>query len=320
MPIFTLGMFLSLLFGFHLPIPLHVILPSNYFTAIALILSFYVIKQGSLFGYFSLGVLLGALVCSLFSTGFYQYDFIKGQNSQYQINGEITNNLLPVDCSLNKPVCLKTLHIKPNEIDSVKIKHELFSPILAIRTDQLKVDIQKGNIVSFTAKLNRPLSYENSFGFNYAKWAFSNAIYAKGKTIGTIQVVDNNVSFSQQLINSIYAETEHYQYSEYFYPLLFAENKTLSPEQKEHLQINGLSHLFAISGLHIGILYLLATFLFKTSLISLQLERKFILVRFLSISLVWGYVCLISFPVPATRAAILLSIWLLLTSTNLKSE
>ena len=317
MPLFTLGMFLSLLFGFYLPIPLHVILPLHYFTVIALILSFYAVKQRPLLSYFSLGVLLGTLVCSLFSTGFYQYDFIKGQNSQYQINGEITNNQFPVDCSINKPVCLKTLHLKPIEIDSVKVKHSFFSPILAVRTDQFDLDIQKGNIVSFTAKLNRPLGYENSFGFNYAKWAFSNGIYAKGKTIGPIEVIDNNVSFSQQLINSIYSETEQYQYSEYFYPLLFAENKTLSSEQKEYLQINGLSHLFAISGLHIGILYILATYLFKTSLISLQSERKFILIRFLSISLVWGYVCLISFPVPATRAAILLSIWLLLTSTNL---
>ena len=142
MPLFTLGMFLSLLFGVYLPIPLHVILPLHYFTVIALILSFYAVKQRPLLSYFSLGVLLGTLVCSLFSTGFYQYDFIKGQNSQYQINGEITNNLFPVDCSINKPVCLKTLHLKPIEIDSVKVKLSFFSPILAVRTDQFDQDIQ----------------------------------------------------------------------------------------------------------------------------------------------------------------------------------
>ena len=184
-----------------------------------------------------------------------------------------------------------------------------FSPILFVKAELQEAPLKKGNIVDFYAKLNRPLGYENRFGFNYAKWAFANGILAKGKVLGQIEVLTHKQHMSQLLLNELYPLLSKYKNNAYFYPLLLAEKSLLTHQQKAQLQSFGLSHLFAISGLHIGVLFLVFCGFFRFALFFWLSPKKLFFISFVSVALVWGYVYLIDFSLPSTRAAILLSLW-----------
>lgn len=78
----------------------------------------------------------------------------------------------------------------------------------------------------------------------------------------------------------------------------------------------GIAHLFAISGLHVGLLYLLFAWLpralYRAGLGSLPLGQGWVhassVFRLAATALVWAYVAMIGFPVSAVRAALMGSV------------
>ncbi len=102
-----------------------------------------------------------------------------------------------------------------------------------------------------------------------------------------------------------------------YLPILLGVRERRSPEAREvvsSFRRVGISHLFAISGLHIGLLLLI--FLAAAHLLSGLLLRGQgplhgrAISRVAAVGLVWGYIALIGFPVPAVRAAIMASMLL----------
>ena len=100
-----------------------------------------------------------------------------------------------------------------------------------------------------------------------------------------------------------------------FKALVTADRSALSKEWKSHFQDLGITHLFAISGMHIGILYLWISLILRI-IISFPLpkiERGYgiIAVDFLTILSIYLYLDLIGMPITASRALIMLTWWII---------
>jgi competence protein ComEC len=260
---------------------------------------------------------LGAGIASALAFGyvqlFYFEDELIAPNQKHLVVGEVVNHPQPVKC--NPQYCFVKLTIKPTQINDTRFpKLYWVAKLLSLTWVTQQHDLTKGDVVKFTAKLNRPISYENEFGFSYSKWAFSEGVYAKGSIKSDVKVLSSHPKISQILLNKLTNAFSDLTYHSYLYPLILAENSFLHRDEKEQLKILGLSHLFAISGLHIGVLYLMFLFGLRL-LVTCFFPNKQALpyVKLISLVLIWAYVGLIDFPVSATRAACLLSVWLFVT-------
>ena len=100
--------------------------------------------------------------------------------------------------------------------------------------------------------------------------------------------------------------------------ILLGDKQALSRSQKQSVREAGMSHIFAVSGLHIGIIYLVLFWLLSPMRFFglLKTHRLFV------ISFVWLYVAVIGFPISSIRAALMLSLavvsWILARNTDSK--
>lgn len=84
--------------------------------------------------------------------------------------------------------------------------------------------------------------------------------------------------------------------------MAMGDKSALNQETKEAYSISGTSHILAVSGLHIGII-------FQLIILLLGGKRRSKLTIILSTTIVWVYVIFIGFPASAVRAATMLSIY-----------
>ena len=100
-----------------------------------------------------------------------------------------------------------------------------------------------------------------------------------------------------------------------YHGIALADRSTLSRKLKTTISNLGIFHLFAISGLHIGMIFLCFRLLLGkvVTLIFILLKRYnsiWLVVDSLALAAVWCYLWFIQFPITATRAWLMLSIWL----------
>lgn len=91
--------------------------------------------------------------------------------------------------------------------------------------------------------------------------------------------------------------------------LTLGEKSFLTKDIKDDYSISGASHVLALSGLHLGIVYALLNFLMLG-------WRKQWAAQLLSITLVWAYVVLVGFSPSVVRSAVMLTIFALVTLAN----
>lgn len=84
--------------------------------------------------------------------------------------------------------------------------------------------------------------------------------------------------------------------------MAMGDKSALNQETKETYSISGTSHILAVSGLHIGII-------FQLIILLLGGKRRSKLTIILSTTIVWAYIIFIGFPASAVRAATMLSIY-----------
>lgn len=84
--------------------------------------------------------------------------------------------------------------------------------------------------------------------------------------------------------------------------MAMGDKSALNQETKEAYSISGTSHILAVSGLHIGII-------FQLIILLLGGKHRSKLTIILSTTIVWAYVIFIGFPASAVRAATMLSIY-----------
>jgi len=118
--------------------------------------------------------------------------------------------------------------------------------------------------------------------------------------------------FMQQrhkLLKQIHANIkEHDDYS-ILAAMTLGDKSAVSREQKEQFSVAGTSHLLALSGLHLGIIYMLLSFLFRS--------RRWQLVnQLLIITSIWSFVLLVGMPLSVVRAAVMITVYVFVSLLN----
>ena len=133
-----------------------------------------------------------------------------------------------------------TIEIKAKEklLITYKYQDKEFNNLLY--GDKIKV---KGTLIT-------PSKNTNQNTFNYQKYLYYKKIYYLVEAT-SINKIANNHNYLYTIKNTLYQKIDKLKSSNYIKTLLFCDN-TLSKEIKESYRINGISHLFSVSGMHIN--------------------------------------------------------------------
>ena len=188
----------------------------------------------------------------------YKTDYKLGNN---HINGTIID--------INKKDGYTDLIVKAK--DKIKVTY--------LGTDSLAI----GDIISFNCLLELPSNNTIFNLFNYKKYLLSNRIYYV-TTIKDLKLEKHNNFIIYKVKNYIYSRVDNLKSSSYLKAFILGDKTTLNTDIKEIYSLNGTSHLLAISGMHISLLALILSKVFKFKgnniLISLFLIFYLFLINF----------------------------------------
>lgn len=170
--------------------------------------------------------------------------------------------------------------------------------------------LRLGDTFKATVKLKRPWSYRNPGGFDYEKYLFAKGIGATGYIIDYTRVKRGNTA-RQHIFDRLTSVTAHGGSSGAIAALSLGASGLLNTRQNELLIMTGTRHLFAVSGMHIGLVFGMAFFIaglfWKTTkrLSHWQAKRDF--ASAVALPLACAYAWLTGLDVPAQRALVMLT-------------
>lgn len=127
-----------------------------------------------------------------------------------------------------------------------------FTAILYWRTPQA---VKQGQRWQLTARFREPYGRLNESGFDAETYYLSHHIHSKGSVL-TATLLENIPTVRQRLVERVYADIRTLPHARFLMALAFGDRALLTPDDWISLQNTGLSHLLAISGLHIGLAFL----------------------------------------------------------------
>ena len=173
---------------------------------------------------------------------------------------------------------------------------------------QLLPDMQ----IAATVKLHKPHNKKNPAYFDYEQYMFAQGVAASGSVSGTIEVLNQQVSWLEQASQHIRQALSGLDKNQQgiLLALLLADRSQIPLAIDDAFAASGATHLLAISGLHMGLVagwgFLLAWWLIT--------RREAWIVRFpvrtvalsAGVLLAFAYALLAGFPIPAQRAFLML--------------
>ena len=174
----------------------------------------------------------------------------------------------------------------------------------------------------FTARLKRPHGYASWGAFDYEQYLFRHQVVARGylrlnEANRLLAANDSSVdSMRWRIRQSLAPFLDDSQVGVAMIAALMIGDKSwLSHSQQSALQASGVSHLIAISGLHVGLVFLACCFLLKWLLMPVaqifQWQPRQLLVLLPALGVAFGYAALAGFSVSTQRAIIMLSVFVL---------
>ena len=116
--------------------------------------------------------------------------------------------------------------------------------------DEIFNKLSYGDKILVKGKLYVPNKNSNFNVFNYQKYLYYKKIYYIVNA-SSIDKIQNNKNYFYTIKNILYKKIENMKSSDYIKTLLFCDN-SLSKDVKDSYRINGISHLFSVSGMHIN--------------------------------------------------------------------
>lgn len=174
------------------------------------------------------------------------------------------------------------------------------------------IDCSYGDTISFKCTLT---DFTNDYLFNTKQYYNSKGIYLETYSISDLKVT-HNFDFKSRFIRklnsyrndtiSIFKKFMSKDGSSMLSAILFGDKSDLAKDSKNALNRSGISHMIAVSGLHLAILTSMLDFILKLidRFIEVPKILNFLIYEIFSIL----FVALVGFPISAVRTLIMLSI------------
>jgi len=188
-----------------------------------------------------------------------------------------------------------------------------YMPLIAMRWYKPEINLQAGQIHRFQVRFKPVYGRGNPAGFDRQKWAYSEHVGYRAAIKKHIAVVTEKVTLRARFYHRVKSVSADLKHQGLLLALSFADKSLIPFVVKEHIRNLGISHLFAISGLHIGLLFS-ATYLFFQFLTNLLLPPRkmgWFSLRLINLGALigaWGYAYLAGFSLPTQRAFLMLFI------------
>lgn len=200
-------------------------------------------------------------------------------------------------------------------VDIVKINSndEAFKIKEKIRLKVEDSDLNIGDYIKFKGKL-RPLEKgSNPKLFNEELYLKSKKITGKVnlKSYESLSVKQGNkIGLNIKNFFNNYVKTTFNNYlnedqAKFLSAVVLADSNILEEATRENFRLLGLSHILAVSGLHINLITMIMSFIISKLNINYKLGNIILLIS------LWAYGYLIAFPISALRAIIMASIFIL---------
>ncbi len=146
-----------------------------------------------------------------------------------------------------------------------------------------------GDQVLFNGTLEKPTTNRNFNLFNYQNYLKSKKIKYLYKVI-SYEKLNNKKKLLYKIKSRIYTQIKKSPKSKgYLYALVLGDKTKMSNEIKKSYQKNGISHLFAISGMHIGFLVLSILKILKYTSISMRKQHYILFAILISYLFLTGF-------------------------------
>jgi competence protein ComEC len=256
------------------------------------------------------------LIFTFFILGYYQTSSKIYSPSEFKKKEIISAQLLTYPDSAANSLKVK---VQLQKIITDSINTPLIGKaILYLAKDANGSELVPGSMITFKGRPQLITNRGNPFEFDYKSWAANNHIYYSLYVKDGDWFIDSKAGeFSLQFeLKKIRRKLlDYYKRSgisdeelSVFSALTLGDKTLLDGELKEGYAAAGLMHVLAVSGLHVGIIYLVVRLLCG-GLLRLKYGK---VIRFiLSILVLWGYATLTGLSPSVTRAATMFSVFVL---------
>lgn len=167
-------------------------------------------------------------------------------------------------------------------------------------TDTKNNKYEKGDILKVQGEYKKINSYKNKGVFNYEMYLKKDDIYGRiqADKIIITQKTKNKIQVSQK-IKEKFKNNFEVQTANYFITIILGDKSELDKQIKENFQNGGISHLLAISGMHINCIILIITYVVNKTINSYKIRKIVTIITLIMYGLI------IEFSPSATRAIIM---------------
>ena len=173
-----------------------------------------------------------------------------------------------------------------------------------------------GDHIYINARVSEVHTSGNPGAFDYARFlrrqGISGRTYVAGNRWKVRAMADDEVSlrlrmarYRQSLSAQYFAHLESEE-AAIAAAMSLGDKRSLDAAQRQSFSATGVSHVLALSGLHLGILFSLYSLLFVNRLRS---RRGRVLASLVGVALLWGFALLVGFPLSLVRATVMFTLW-----------
>ncbi|WP_022942080.1 DNA internalization-related competence protein ComEC/Rec2 [Psychromonas hadalis] len=201
--------------------------------------------------------------------------------------------------------------------------HLNYSPIVEMRWYKANVSLQAGQLHRFIVRFKPVYGRANPAGFDRQKWSYSEHVAYQVTIKKYLESINKEITLRAGFYQKVKNITQDLVHQGLLLALSFADKSLISYQVKERIRNLGISHLFAISGLHIGLLfsfvYLFSQTIFNHLLpVSKMGWFSLRLINFSALLGAWFYAYLAGFSLPTQRAFLMLFIAVFIFSMKRK--
>lgn len=246
-------------------------------------------------------VLFLIILSSIFSNSIVIYQNNK-YNSLYKNIDEIEGEAIVISNKKEKEYII-SYKIKINNLNS-SLNYK--DTCLYLKVNKCNsIDLQYGDKIKLVGEFVEPEVARNYGGFNYKEYLKSLKIYGTCKANSVKVIGKEKVNDIPKLSNSIYLKIEEKldtlfekDISSFIKGIVLGDKSNIDEDIQENFRISGISHILAVSGMHVSYIILVIDLLFKKSFG--KRKTKFIIILFLIF-----YMFLTGFSPSIVRASIM---------------